>query len=97
MEANVTVQGNLYTRKIRAGKRTYFFDVKQTKSGTDFFIVITESRRTADKTYQKRKLFLYKEDFEKFLEALADAISHTTQCCLKTMRLDRAVSEETEA
>ena len=54
----------------RAGKRTYFFDVKSTKSEKDYYITITESKRVGDDEYEKHKIFLYKEDFEKFREAL---------------------------
>jgi len=60
----------LYTKRVRAGKRTYFFDVKATKSDRDFYITITESKRVGEEEYEKHKIFLYKEDFEKFLGAL---------------------------
>ncbi|MCH7976456.1 MAG: DUF3276 family protein, partial [Bacteroidetes bacterium] len=53
-----------------------FFDVKTTRSGEDFFLTITESKRTGEDTYQKHKLFLYKEDFGKFVDALHEAIDH---------------------
>ena len=69
-------QEEIFTKKIRAGKRTYFFDVKETK-GKDFFITITESKkRMEDGTYTKHKIFLYKEDFNKFAEALNETINH---------------------
>ena len=61
---------------VRAGKRTYFFDVKATK-GNDLYLTLTESKKsTIDgrESYQKHKLFLYKEDFEKFQEGLQDAL-----------------------
>ena len=69
----------LYSQVIPAGKRRYFFDVKETRGG-DKFVTITESRRIFDnKTgefyYDKNKIFLYKEDFEKFSKGLANAIS----------------------
>ncbi len=66
---------NLFTRRIRAGKRTYFFDVKATKSAKDYFIVITESRRLSDDKFEKHKLFLYKEDFREFLKTLTETIN----------------------
>lgn len=66
---------NVFSKRVRAGKRTYFFDVKATKSVKDFYIVITESRRVSEEKYEKHKLFLYKEDFAKFI----DAITETTQ------------------
>ena len=64
----------IFTKRVRAGKRTYFFDVKSTKSEKDFYITITESKRVGDEEYEKHKIFLYKEDFEKFREALAETI-----------------------
>ncbi|MFN4082115.1 MAG: DUF3276 family protein [Bacteroidia bacterium] len=66
----------IFSKKIRAGKRTYFFDVKSTK-GSDFFITITESKKKFDENnYVKHKIFLYKEDFNKFMEALEETINH---------------------
>ncbi|HUL45165.1 MAG TPA: DUF3276 family protein [Bacteroidota bacterium] len=76
METTDTSQHNLFSRRIRAGKRTYFFDVKATKSAKDFYIVITESRRMEGEAYEKHKLFLYKEDFEKFSSALSETITY---------------------
>ena len=66
----------IFTKRVRAGKRTYFFDVKSTKSEKDFYITITESKRVGDDEYEKHKLFLYKEDFEKFREALAETVDY---------------------
>ena len=66
----------LFTKRVRAGKRTYFFDVKSTKSEKDFYITITESKRVGDAEYEKHKIFLYKEDFEKFREALAETVEY---------------------
>lgn len=66
----------IFSKKIRAGKRTYFFDVKATK-GNDYFITITESKKSfEDGSFVKHKIFLYKEDFNKFQEALGETISH---------------------
>ncbi|WP_288427107.1 DUF3276 family protein [uncultured Spirosoma sp.] len=68
----------IYSKRIRAGKRTYFFDVKATRSN-DYYLTITESRRQGQGesyTYEKQKLFLYKEDFDKFLEALQETLCH---------------------
>ena len=64
----------LFTKRVRAGKRTYFFDVKATRSERDFYITITESKRVGDEEYEKHKIFLYKEDFEKFLGALEETV-----------------------
>ncbi len=53
-----------------------FFDVKATKLTKDFYVVITESRRIGENTYEKHKLFLYKEDFRKFIDALIETTDH---------------------
>jgi len=71
-------RGEIFSRSIRAGKRTYFFDVKATV-GDDYYITITESKRRFNNDqakffYEKHKLFLYKEDFEKFSAGLNDVI-----------------------
>jgi hypothetical protein len=69
-------QQEIFSKKIRAGKRTYFFDVKSTK-GNDYFITITESKkRFDDRSFVKHKIFLYKEDFNKFMEALNETVNH---------------------
>ena len=69
----------IFSKSIRAGKRTYFFDVKSTR-GKDFYLTITESKKRFGEDgkffYEKHKLFLYKEDFEKFLEGLNETISY---------------------
>lgn len=67
----------VYSKVVRAGKRTYFFDVKSTK-GNDLYLTLTESKKTTidgRESYQKHKLFLYKEDFSKFQDGLADALT----------------------
>lgn len=66
----------VYSKVVRAGKRTYFFDVKATK-GRDLYITMTESKKTftdGKEYYQKHKIFLYKEDFEKFAEGLNEVV-----------------------
>jgi Protein of unknown function (DUF3276) len=68
---------DIYTKVIKAGKRTYFFDIKSTK-GNDLYLTITESKKSFEdgkEQYQKHKIFLYKEDFEKFKEGFEDVIS----------------------
>ena len=67
---------SLYSKRIKAGKRrTYFFDVRATR-GNDYFITITESKkRFDDNGYDRHKMFLYKEDFNKFLTGLTDTIN----------------------
>jgi hypothetical protein len=70
-------QESIYTKKLRAGKRrTYFFDVRATK-GNDYYLTITESRkRFDDNGYDRHKVFVYKEDFNKFLKAITDAVDY---------------------
>jgi hypothetical protein len=67
----------IFSKSVRAGKRTYFFDVKSTK-GNDYYLTVTESKKRFSDDgkfhYEKHKLFLYKEDFEKFSEGLNEAI-----------------------
>ncbi len=66
----------VFSKKVRAGKRTYFFDVKATRSN-DYYITITESKkRLEDGSFVKHKIFLYKEDFEKFAEGLKDTVDY---------------------
>jgi hypothetical protein len=66
---------SIYSKRIRAGKRrTYFFDVRATR-GNDYYLTITESRkRFDDNGYDRHKIFLYKEDFNKFIRALGEAV-----------------------
>ncbi|MDP3437571.1 MAG: DUF3276 family protein [Bacteroidales bacterium] len=70
---------DVYSKPVRAGKRTYFFDVKATKNN-DYYLTITESKRRVDKdgrfVYDKHKIFLYKEDFEKFSQGLEEIINY---------------------
>jgi hypothetical protein len=68
---------SVYSKRIRAGKRrTYFFDVRTTK-GNDYYLTITESRkRFNDDGYDRHKIFLYKEDFNKFIKALDEAVTY---------------------
>lgn len=69
---------DVFSKPVRAGKRTYFFDVKATKSN-DYYLTITESKRKVEKdgrfSYDKHKIFLYKEDFDKFTESLQEVIN----------------------
>jgi hypothetical protein len=69
----------VFSKSVRAGKRTYFFDVKSTKND-DYYLTVTESKKRFNPdngkfTYEKHKLFLYKEDFGKFTEGLEEAIN----------------------
>lgn len=66
----------VYTRRVYAGKRTYFLDVKSTRSGEDFYVTITERKRLQEGGQEKFRIFLYKEDFGEFVCALHDVIHH---------------------
>ena len=71
---------DLFSKSVRAGKRTYFFDVRATK-GNDYYLTITESKKKFDAepggkpVFEKHKIFLYKEDFSKFIEGLNEAVA----------------------
>ena len=76
-ENNDKKMESVYSKRIRAGKRrTYFFDVRATR-GNDYFLTITESRKRFNEDgYDRHKIFLYKEDFNKFIKALGEAIDY---------------------
>jgi hypothetical protein len=76
-ENNEKKAESIYSKRIRAGKRrTYFFDVRATR-GNDYYLTITESRkRFDDNGYDRHKIFLYKEDFNKFIKALGEAVDY---------------------
>lgn len=76
-ENNEKRMESVYSKRIRAGKRrTYFFDVRATRSN-DYYLTITESRKKFNEDgYDRHKLFLYKEDFNKFLKALTEAVDY---------------------
>ena len=70
-------QESVYSKRIKAGKRrTYFFDVRETR-GSDFYLTITESRKRFDSDgYDRHKIFVYKEDFNKFIKGLSEAVDY---------------------
>jgi hypothetical protein len=76
-ENNDKKMESVYSKRIRAGKRrTYFFDVRATR-GNDYYLTITESRKKFDDNgYDRHKIFLYKEDFNKFIKALGEAVDY---------------------
>src|SRR6478672_6528419 len=78
-EIERTEREDLFSKAVRAGKRTYFFDVKSTR-GNDYYLTITESKKRFGQDgkffYEKHKIFLYKEDFEKFLDGLNEAVTN---------------------
>ena len=88
----------IFSRVVRAGKRTYFFDVKQTRS-KDKYIILTESKRLFDNNsgkffYEKHKLFLYKEDFDKFADGLNAVIEFIETGKITEPNLSEEVSVE---
>lgn len=92
MEENKTNgRDEIYSAKVKAGKRTYFFDVKSTRSN-DFYLTITESKKRFKEdgfTYEKHKIFLYKEDFNKFMEALTNTVNHVKKELLPDVDFDQ--------
>lgn len=82
MQENEKKEGHrreeIFSRAVRAGKRTYFFDVKTTRKN-DHYLIITESKKRWDNDgkffFEKHKLFLYKEDFDKFTDALTETLA----------------------
>ncbi|MBN1989217.1 MAG: PUR family DNA/RNA-binding protein [Bacteroidales bacterium] len=74
-----TDKDDIYSKVVRAGKRTYFFDVKATRRN-DFYLTITESKKRVGRDgkffFEKHKIFLYKEDFEKFAEGLSEVVDY---------------------
>lgn len=91
----------IYSEKVKAGKRTYFFDVKATRSN-DYYLTITESKKRFKEdgfTYEKHKIFLYKEDFNKFVEALNNTVNHVKTELMPDVdfsQFDHAREEHTE-
>lgn len=80
VEENKNGRDEIFSEKVKAGKRTYFFDVKSTRSN-DYYLTITESKKRYNQnddgfTYEKHKIFLYKEDFNKFVDALNNTVNH---------------------
>lgn len=71
------VRDEIFSKAVRAGKRTYFFDVKATRRN-DYYLTITESKKRFNRDgrffYEKHKIFLYKEDFDKFIDGLTESV-----------------------
>jgi hypothetical protein len=82
MENDSKFREEIYSVSVRAGKRTYFFDVKSTRRD-EFYLTITESKKRFEQDgnfhFEKHKIFLYKEDFEKFIEGLQEVITYIDQ------------------
>ena len=91
-------KNEIYSQRVRAGKRTYFFDVKSTRSN-DYYLTITESKRRYKEEgyyYEKHKIFLYKEDFNKFIDALTGTIDHVKTELLHEYDFSKMESSSTE-
>jgi hypothetical protein len=88
---------SIYSKRIRAGKRrTYFFDVRATR-GNDYYLTITESRkRFDDNGYDRHKVFLYKEDFNKFVKALNEAVDYVKTELMPDFDFDAFNHDEAE-
>ena len=90
----------VFSTAVKAGKRTYFFDVKETLSG-EKYITITESKRKFNDddgsfTYEKHKIFLYREDNDKFIKALSDTMKYI-ETGVEPERRDAAADEDKSA
>ena len=93
-DALVTDEANreeIHSKAVRAGKRTYFFDVKATRRN-DYYLTITESKKRFNRDgkffYEKHKLFLYKEDFDKFADSLAEVIKFIREANPQPIEID---------
>ncbi len=88
---------DVYSKVVRAGKRTYFFDVKATRSG-DYYIIVTESRKKTGRdgmpVFEKNKIFLYKEDFVKFIDGLENAVLYVKEHKPEFFEAEARTSEE---
>ena len=88
---------DVYSKPVKEGKRTYFFDVKATK-GNDLYLTITESKRKVEGdgsfSYDKHKIFLYKEDFEKFRDGLDEVISYISKRAPQTEYSERKSQDD---
>lgn len=96
-ENNDKKMESIYSKRIRAGKRrTYFFDVRATR-GNDYYLTITESRkRFNDNGYDRHKIFLYKEDFNKFIKALNEAVDYVKTDLMPDFDFDAFNHDEVE-
>lgn len=88
---------SVYTNKVRAGRRrTYFFDVRKTK-GEDYYVTITESTKKFNGDgYERHKIFIYKEDFNRFLSSLEDTVNHIKKELLPDYDFDEFTRKQEE-
>ncbi len=88
----------VYSKAVRAGKRTYFFDIKSTRNN-DLYLTLTESKKSSydgKASYQKHKIFLYKEDFEKFTEGFQEVMDKITELKNSETNKDSKSTQEVE-
>ena len=88
----------IFSKKVKAGKRTYFFDIKSTRAN-DYYLTITESKRKVNGdsfTHEKHKIFLYKEDFHKFVEALNESVEHVKTELMPEVDFTQFENEDSE-
>ena len=87
----------IHSKAVRAGKRTYFFDVKATRRN-DYYLTITESKKRFNRDgkffYEKHKLFLYKEDFDKFADSLTEIIEYIREANPQPIEIDESGSAD---
>lgn len=95
-----TEREEIHSKAVRAGKRTYFFDVKATRRN-DYYLTITESKKRFNRDgkffYEKHKLFLYKEDFDKFAESLNEIIAFIREANPQPIELEEDETMERNA
>jgi hypothetical protein len=88
----------IFSKRVKAGKRTYFFDVKATRSN-DYYLTITESKKRFHDdgfSYEKHKIFLYKEDFNKFMEAFQETVQYVKTELMPDFDFEQFDREEEE-
>ena len=95
-----TEREEIFSKSVRAGKRTYFFDVKTTRRN-DYYLTLTESKKRFNRDgrfyFEKHKIFLYKEDFDKFTEGLAEVIEYIRANAPELLDPEVPAAQETEA
>ena len=100
LENDSKFREEIYSVSVRAGKRTYFFDVKSTRRD-EFYLTITESKKRYEQDgnfhFEKHKIFLYKEDFEKFIEGLQEVVTFIDQNQLDEYVDQSEVTNESES
>jgi hypothetical protein len=94
-----TEREEIFSKSVRAGKRTYFFDVKTTRRN-DYYLTLTESKKRFNRDgrfyFEKHKIFLYKEDFEKFIDGLNEAIVYIKENAPEILETDAIEINEIE-